>query len=45
MLYLLSEHEYQIGLLALEGALENGPITAKSADETLIWFRKDQVSV
>jgi hypothetical protein len=45
MLNLLSEHEYQIGLLALEGALGNGPITAKSAGEILIWFRKDQLSV
>lgn len=44
MLHLLSEHEYQIGLLALKGALGNGPITAKSAGETFIWFRKDQLS-
>jgi ubiquinone/menaquinone biosynthesis C-methylase UbiE len=41
MLHLLPEHEYQRGLHALEDALRNGPIIAKSAGETLIWFMKD----
>jgi hypothetical protein len=40
MLHLLPEHEYQTGLCALEDALRNGPITSKSAGETLIWFTK-----
>lgn len=41
MLHLLTETEYQIGLSKLENALQNGPIQARAAGETLIWFTKE----
>jgi ubiquinone/menaquinone biosynthesis C-methylase UbiE len=41
MLHLLTEHEYQIGMRALEDALRNGPIKSEAAGETLIWFTKE----
>jgi ubiquinone/menaquinone biosynthesis C-methylase UbiE len=40
MLHLLTEHEYQTGLIKLENALQNGFIKAKAAGETLVWFTK-----
>lgn len=40
MLHLLPEREYRTGLRALETELRNGPVTAQSAGETLIWFTK-----
>ncbi|RPI93540.1 MAG: class I SAM-dependent methyltransferase [Chloroflexi bacterium] len=40
MLHLLTEAEYQIGLSKLESALQNGPIQAMMAGETLVWFMK-----
>lgn len=39
MLHLLSEEEYQTGLRKLEEALQHGPLPARMAGETLIWFR------
>lgn len=41
MLHLLSEEEYQTGLRQLERALRNGPIPARLAGETLVWFTKE----
>ena len=41
MLHLLTEAEYQMGLSKLENALQNGPIQARAAGETLIWFTKE----
>lgn len=38
MLHLLTEQEYQSGLSQLESALQNGPIQARMAGETLVWF-------
>ncbi|MGE5776740.1 MAG: class I SAM-dependent methyltransferase [Chloroflexota bacterium] len=40
MLHLLSEEEYQTGLRKLEEALQHGPLPARMAGETLVWFRK-----
>jgi SAM-dependent methyltransferase len=40
MLHLLTEEEYQSGLQGLEQALQNGPIPARMAGETLVWFTK-----
>ncbi len=40
MLCLLAESDYQQGLRALEGALQDGPIVARSAGDTLVWFIK-----
>lgn len=40
MLHLLTEQEYQSGLRKLEEALQNGPIQARAAGETLVWFMK-----
>jgi len=40
MLHLLTEAEYQIGLNKLESALQNGPMQATMAGETLVWFMK-----
>lgn len=40
MLHLLTEQEYQTGLAKLERTLQNGPLQAKAAGETLVWFRK-----
>lgn len=39
MLHLLTEQEYQAGLLSLEKALDHGPIQARAAGETLVWFQ------
>lgn len=41
MLHLLTEQEYQTGLSKLENALQNGPMQAKAAGETLVWFMKE----
>ncbi len=41
MLHLLTEVEYQTGLSKLENALQTGPIQARAAGETLIWFMKE----
>lgn len=41
MLHLLNEREYQTGLSTLENALQNGPVKARSAGETLVWFTKE----
>jgi ubiquinone/menaquinone biosynthesis C-methylase UbiE len=41
MLHLLTEEEYQTGLSKLENALQNGPIQANMAGETLVWFTKE----
>jgi hypothetical protein len=41
MLHLLSEEEYRTGLRKLEEALQNGPVQARLAGETLIWFQKE----
>ena len=38
MLHLLTEHEYQVGLSQLVDAMQKGPIQARSAGETLVWF-------
>jgi ubiquinone/menaquinone biosynthesis C-methylase UbiE len=40
MLHLLTEAEYEAGLKDLEAALRNGPVQAKQAGETLVWFGK-----
>ena len=40
MLHLLTEEEYQTGLSKLEDALQNGPMQAQAAGETLVWFAK-----
>lgn len=40
MLHLLSEQEYRDGLGTLEKALEHGPLPARMAGETLVWFVK-----
>lgn len=42
MLHLLTEQEYQTGLSKLESALQNGPLQARAAGETLVWFAKEQ---
>ncbi len=41
MLHLLSEEEYHTGLSKLESALQHGPIQARMAGETLVWFTKE----
>ncbi len=41
MLHLLSEQEYRSGLSKLESALQNGPIPARMAGETLVWFARE----
>ncbi len=41
MLHLLAEDEYKSGLNKLESALQNGPLQARMAGETLIWFTKE----
>jgi ubiquinone/menaquinone biosynthesis C-methylase UbiE len=41
MLRLLPESEYQQGLRQLEDVLQDGPVTAQSAGETLVWFMKE----
>jgi ubiquinone/menaquinone biosynthesis C-methylase UbiE len=41
MLHLIPEEEYQAGYLHLDRALQNGPIQARSAGETLVWFMKE----
>ncbi|MCP4542729.1 MAG: methyltransferase domain-containing protein [Chloroflexi bacterium] len=40
MLHLISDDEYQAGLRALESALKDGPVHARMAGETLVWFKK-----
>ena len=40
MLHLITEQEYRAGLEDLEKALQKGPIQARAAGETLIWFTK-----
>jgi ubiquinone/menaquinone biosynthesis C-methylase UbiE len=40
MLHLLTEEEYQTGLTKLEKALQNGPIQARAAGETLVWLTR-----
>jgi ubiquinone/menaquinone biosynthesis C-methylase UbiE len=40
MLRLLSDAEYESGLRALEEALRDGPIAARLAGDTLVWFIK-----
>jgi ubiquinone/menaquinone biosynthesis C-methylase UbiE len=40
MLHLIPEQEYRAGLEDLEKALQKGPIQARSAGETMIWFTK-----
>lgn len=40
MLHLISNNEFQAGLGKLEGALSNGPVAAKPAGSTLVWFTK-----
>jgi len=40
MLHLLTEREYQTGLSKLENALQSGPLPARAAGETLVWFTK-----
>lgn len=39
MLHLLPENEYAAGLLALENALQAGPIMRRAAGETLLWLQ------
>ncbi len=41
MLHLLTEQEYQTGLRQLETAMPHGPIQARMAGETLVWFTKE----
>jgi len=41
MLHLITEQEYRAGLKNLEKALQNGPIQARAAGETLVWFTKE----
>ncbi len=41
MLHLITEQEYREGLEKLEKALQNGPIQARAAGETLVWFTKE----
>jgi ubiquinone/menaquinone biosynthesis C-methylase UbiE len=41
MLRLLDEEAYTSGLHRLEEALRDGPIKARMAGETLVWFKKD----
>jgi ubiquinone/menaquinone biosynthesis C-methylase UbiE len=41
MLHLLTEQEYQTGLAQLEQALQYGPLSARAAGETLVWFKKN----
>ncbi len=41
MLHLIREDEYQSGLHRLEKALQNGPIQARAAGETLVWLTKE----
>jgi SAM-dependent methyltransferase len=38
MLHLIEDDEYQSGLRQLEKAMQNGPIQAQAAGETLVWF-------
>lgn len=40
MLHLLTEQEYQAGLANLEKELQMGPIQARMAGETLVWFTR-----
>lgn len=40
MLYLLPQAQYESGLRALEAALRSGPIAARMAGDTLVWFSK-----
>lgn len=40
MLHLISEHQYRVGLKALESALKKGPVKARMAGETMVWFAK-----
>jgi ubiquinone/menaquinone biosynthesis C-methylase UbiE len=40
MLHLISEHQYRVGLKALESALKKGPVKTRLAGETLVWFAK-----
>lgn len=40
MLHLITDQEYQAGLEELERALQKGPIQARAAGETLVWFTK-----
>ncbi len=40
MLHLISEHQYRVGLKALESAMRKGPVKSKMAGETLVWFKK-----
>lgn len=40
MLHLITEQEYRAGLENLEKALQNGPIQARAAGETLVWFTR-----
>lgn len=40
MLCLLPQAEYESGLRALEAALRSGPVTARMAGDTLVWFTK-----
>ena len=41
MLHLLTDQEYQAGLHSLENALKQGPVNARAAGETLVWFTKE----
>jgi ubiquinone/menaquinone biosynthesis C-methylase UbiE len=41
MLHLITEGEYDAGLHLLENALQNGPIQARTAGETLVWLTKN----
>ena len=40
MLHLISEQEYALGVTKLESRLQAGPFKAKSAGESLVWFKK-----
>ena len=42
MLHLITDEEYESGLKALETALQNGPLTAQQAGETLIWLTRKE---
>jgi ubiquinone/menaquinone biosynthesis C-methylase UbiE len=41
MLHLITEEEYQAGLERLENTLQDGPIPARAAGETLVWLTKE----
>ena len=41
MLHLITGEEYQAGLQQLEMALQKGPVLARAAGETLVWFTKE----